>query len=286
MGATQPGFRSWGADAPRICAVGQGTWQLERNDRRAAVKALRLGLDLGMSHIDTAAFYGQGEAERLVGEALLDRRDRAFLVSKIVPDHARGGDAIRACEASLRRLKTDYLDGYLLHWLPPHPLPEAVEAMERLRVTGKIRAWGVSNFDEEKLEELVALAGPGRVCCNQVMYHLGERAIEHAVMPFCAAHGIAVVGYSPFGAGKLPLGPQQWAALNQVAREQSATPHQVALAFLLRDPNVFVIPKAVTCKHVEDNRAAAALVLSDEQARRIDDVFPRGPRRPGIPLPT
>jgi diketogulonate reductase-like aldo/keto reductase len=179
--------------------VGQGSWELEAAPRRQAVEALRRGIDAGMTHIDTAEMYGVGRVEEIVGEAIAGRRDEVFLVSKVLPSNASRRGTKRACEGSLARLGTDRLDCYLLHWLGRHPLEDTVAAFDELEREGKIRSWGVSNLDEEELAEVVAIAGPGRVACDQLLYHLGERSIEHAVLPYCAREGIAVVGYNQIG---------------------------------------------------------------------------------------
>ena len=184
--------------------LGQGTWNMERDDRAAAVAALRAGIDAGMTHIDTAEMYGNGRVEELVAEAIAGRRDEVFLVSKVLPNNASCKGVLRACEASLRRLGTDRLDVYLLHWRWRHPLEGTIEAFEKLVNDGKIRAWGVSNFDVDDLEEALAIAGPGRIACNQVLYHLGERAIEHAVLPWCREHEVAVVRVQPVRLRPLP----------------------------------------------------------------------------------
>lgn len=277
--------RPFGAAAPAVAAVGQGTWQMERDPRAQAIAALRRGLDAGASHVDTAEMYGDGRVEELVGEALAGRREEVFLVSKVLPGNASRSGTVRACEASLRRLRTDRLDAYLLHWPGPHPLAGTLEAFEELVRAGKIRAWGLSNFDEQELAEVLALAGPGRIACNQVLYHLGERAVEHAVLPFCARHGIALVAYSPFGSGEFP-GPRSpgGRALAEVAARHAATPHQVALAFLLREPAVLVIPKAANPGHAAENAAAAGLRLAADDLRRLERAFPRGRRRRGVPF--
>ncbi|HEX9419640.1 MAG TPA: aldo/keto reductase, partial [Methylomirabilota bacterium] len=187
----------FGQTGVAVPVVGQGTWNMERDGRTTALAALRAGLDAGMTHIDTAEMYGSGRVEELIGEAIAGRRDQVFLVSKVLPQNASRAGVPRACEASLRRLRTDRLDCYLLHWPGRHPLADTIAAFEQLRREGKIRAWGVSNFGVEELERAAALAGAERVACNQVLYHLEERAIEHAVVPWCVARGIAVVGYSP-----------------------------------------------------------------------------------------
>ena len=271
--------RRFGPIAQPVPVIGQGTWEMER-DRAAAVAALRRGLDVGMTHLDTAEMYGAGAVERLVGEAIAGRRDEVFLASKVLPDNASRRGTVQACERSLARLRTDHLDLYLLHWPGDHPLEDTVEAFEALLAAGKVRAWGVSNFAAGELAEVVRIAGPGRVACNQVLYHLRERAIEHEVMPFCAQHGIAVVAYSPFGSGRFPARDR---TLRAIAEHHGATPYQVALRFLVRDPNVFAIPKAARAGHAAENAAAAELQLTDDDVRRIERAFPRGRRR-GVPM--
>ncbi len=272
--------RPFGPTARRVAAIGQGTWEME-HERAAAITALRRGLDAGLTHIDTAEMYGSGAVEQLVGEAIAGRRDEVFLASKVLPENASRRGTVAACERSLVRLRTDHLDLYLLHWPGDHPIADTVEAFESLRAAGKILAWGVSNFDDRELEEVVCIAGAGRVACNQVLYHLRERAIEHAVIPFCAQHEIAVVAYSPFGSGSFPTRDR---TLREVAERHGATPHQVALRFLVRDPNVFAIPKAARPEHALENAAAAELALSEADLRKIERAFPRGRRRKGVPM--
>lgn len=266
-----------------VPAIGLGTWKMERDDRAEAIAALRRGLDLGLTHIDTAELYGSGQVEELVADAIAGRRDEVFLVSKVVPEHATHAGTLRACEASLRRLRTDRLDCYLLHWPGRHPLAGTIRAFEELQRAGKIRSWGVSNFDVAELDEALALSGPARIACDQVLYHLNERAVENAVLPWCARHGVALVAYSPFGAGNFPsertAGGRVLAA---VARARGATPRQVALAFLLRHQAVLTIPKASRAVHVEEIAAAADLTLSEEEVAQIDAAFPRSRSR-GLP---
>lgn len=271
--------RRFGNAALDVAVIGQGTWNIEKDPRASAVAALRRGLDLGLTHIDTAEMYGDGAAETLVAEAIAGRRDEVFLVSKVLPQNASRKGTIAACERSLARLRTDRLDCYLLHWPGDHPLEETLDAFEQLRHDGKIRAWGVSNFDVAELEAAWQIAG-ARLACNQVLYHLQERAIEHAVLPWCEQHGVALVAYSPFGSGAFP-GPRTKGGrvLQLVAEARGATARQVALAFLLRRPSVFAIPKAGRAPHVDDNAAAAALRLTDAEIARIERAFPRG-RRP------
>ena len=260
-----------------VSVIGQGTWYLEQADRKAAVAALRHGLDLGMTHIDTAELYGSGAAETIVAEAIAGRRDEVFLVSKVMPQNASREGTVAACEASLKRLSTDYLDCYLLHWRGRHPLAGTIAALETLEAAGKIRSWGVSNFDVADLAEAVAIAGPGRIACNQVLYHLEERGIEHGVIPWCAEREIAVVAYSPFGHGSFPKPSSAGGrALAAVAAAHDATPRQVALAFLTREPALFAIPKAAASAHVAENAAAAGLRLTQAEIEAIDKAFPRG----------
>ena len=252
----------------------------EDSGRQTAIAALRRGLDLGMTHVDTAELYGSGIAEQIVAEAIAGRRDEVFLVSKVLPENASKSRTITACENSLKRLRTDRLDCYLLHWRGRYPLAETVAAFERLQAEGKILSWGVSNFEVDDLEEALALAGPGRIACNQVLYHLAERAVEHAVLPWCERHGIAVVGYSPFAQGRFP-GPRTEGgrALTEIAAGHRATPRQVALAFLTRRPSLFAIPKAAKPEHAEENATAGDLTLSESDLQRLEAAFPLGRRR-------
>ncbi len=264
-------------------AIGQGTWQMDGDDRAAAVTALRRGLDLGATHVDTAELYGA--AENVVGEAIAGRRDDVFLVSKVLPEHASHRGTISACEKSLRKLRTDRLDCYLLHWRGRHPLGETIAAFEELERDGKILSWGVSNFDVADLEETRAIAGARRPACNQVLYHLRERAIEHAVIPWCERHGVAVVGYSPFGSGNFP-GERTAGGrvLQEIADAHGATARQVALQFLVRRPSLFAIPKAASPAHAAENAAAGQVHLTRAQLGRIDEAFPLGPPRRRLPM--
>jgi diketogulonate reductase-like aldo/keto reductase len=276
--------RRFGNAAVEVAVLGQGTWNLEKDVRAAAIAALRRGLDLGLTHIDTAEMYGDGAAEAIVAEAIAGRRDEIVLVSKVLPHNASRKGTVAACERSLARLRTDRLDGYLLHWPGEHPLEDTVEAFEQLRRDGKIRWWGVSNFDVGELEAVWALAG-ARVACNQVLYHLQERAIEHAVIPWCEQHGVAVVAYSPFGSGAFP-GPRTRGGrvLQGVADAHGATPRQVALAFLVQRASVFTIPKAGRVPHVEENAAADGLRLTGADLERLERAFPRGRRPRRLPM--
>jgi diketogulonate reductase-like aldo/keto reductase len=268
-------FGSAGASVP---VVGQGTWYIDSGHRPTAVAALRKGIDRGATHIDTAEMYG--DAELVVAEAIAGRRDQIFLVSKVLPSHASRRGTIAACEQSLRRLRTDRLDCYLLHWRASPPLEETFAAFEQLKAAGKIRSWGVSNFDLDDLEEARAAAGNGKIACNQVLYHLGERAIEHAVLPWCEKHGVAVVGYSPFGHDSFPEPHTSGGRLlAEIASAHGATPRQVALAFLVRRKCLFTIPKASDPHHAAENAGAGDLRLSQAEMAEIDAAFPVGPRR-------
>ena len=278
--------RPFGSTSRDVPVIGQGTWYIDEADRAVAIAALRRGLDLGMTHIDTAEMYGSGAAETLVGEAIAGRRDEVFLVSKVLPHNASRKGTIAACERSLKRLRTDRLDCYLLHWRGSHPLEDTVAAFEQLSADGKILSWGVSNFDVDDLDEIDEIAGAGRLACNQVLYHLRERAIEHAVIPWCEENGVAVVAYSPFGhAGGFP-GPNTAGGrvLKAIADRHNATPRQVALRFLTRRMSVFAIPKASNPEHAEENAGAGALHLSDAELAKIDAAFPLGPRPRSLPM--
>ncbi|MGV3721814.1 MAG: aldo/keto reductase [Actinomycetota bacterium] len=276
--------RAFGSSGRKVSVVGQGTWYLDGGSRAGAVAALRLGLDLGMTHIDTAEMYGSGAAEEVVGEAISGRRDEVFLVSKVLPHNASQQGTVEACERSLAHLRTDRLDCYLLHWPGPYPLEDTFAAFEQLVTAGKILSWGVSNFDVEDMDDALK-AGGGRLACNQVLYHLEERAIEHAVIPYCEEQNTAVVGYSPFGHGSFPDGRSaEGRVLQEIADAHGATPCQVALRFLLRHPSMFVIPKAARPEHVKENAGAGDLRLTDEELARIDAAFPRGPRPHSLPV--
>jgi len=275
--------QAFGPTDCQVPVIGQGTWYIDQGDRKSAVAALRRGLDLGMTHIDTAEMYG--DAELVVADAIGGRRDGVFLVSKVLPSNASLRGTITACERSLARLKTDRLDCYLLHWRGPHPLAETVAAFERLVDAGKIRSWGVSNFDHDDLDELLAVAGKGRIACNQVLYHLKERAIEHAVIPWCTRHDVAVVAYSPFGHDDFPQAASKpGALLEAIANAHGASPRQVALAFLTLARNVFAIPKASAAGHAADNAAAGSLMLSEDEIASLDRMFPRGRKPHSLPM--
>jgi diketogulonate reductase-like aldo/keto reductase len=275
--------RQFGHNGPPVSVIGQGTWYIDRGDRRNAVAALRRGIDLGMTHIDTAEMYG--DAELVVADAIAGRRDDVFLVSKVLPSNASRRGTIAACERSLKRLKTDRLDCYLLHWRGSYPLSETVAAFEELVAAGKIRSWGVSNFDVDDLDEMLDVAGKAKIACNQVLYHLQERAIEHAVIPWCEKHGTAVVAYSPFGHSDFPSpGSKGGEMLQAIADAHRTTPRQVALAFLTRAPSVFAIPKASSEQHAVENAAAGELLLGRDEIAALDKAFPRGPKPRGLPM--
>lgn len=255
-----------------IPVFGLGTWMMGESDKTRGdeIAAIKLGLDLGATLIDTAEMYGDGEAEAIVGDAIAGRRDGLFLVSKVLPENASRKDTIAACEASLKRLRTDRIDLYLLHWRGSTPLQHTVEAFIQLQRDGKIRHWGVSNFDTDDMEELLALPGGDGCATNQVLYNLKRRRIEYDLVPFCRTRGIPVMAYSPIEQGRL-LGA---AALKEVAARHSATPAQVALAWLLGQPATIVIPKATNPAHVRENFAALDLKLTDDDLAILDRAFP------------
>jgi diketogulonate reductase-like aldo/keto reductase len=273
----------FGSTRSSVSVIGQGTWYIDSGDRKAAVAALRRGVELGMTHIDTAEMYG--DAELVIAEAIAGQRDGLFLVSKVLPSNASRKGTITACERSLKRLRTDYLDCYLLHWRGSYPLAETVAAFEELVRAGKIRSWGVSNFDEGDLDEMLGVAGEGKIACNQVLYHLKERAIEHAVIPWCERHGVAVVAYSPFGHDDFPApGSAGGKVLQGIAEAHAATPRQVALAFLTRSSSLLAIPKAGSAAHAAENAAAGALDLARDEIAALDQAFPRRSKPRGLPM--
>ena len=261
-----------------VPSMGQGTWKMgERAERRSdEIAALRAGVELGMTLVDTAEMYGDGAAEVLICEALGDRRDQLFLVSKAYPQNASRSRLAGACEASLKRLGTDRLDLYLLHWRGSVPLAETVEAMKALKSAGKIRHWGVSNLDTNDMDQLVAAGGDGCVT-DQILYNLVRRGPELDLLPWLAQHKVPVMAYSPVEQGRLTSHP----ALDKVAAQVGATPAQVALAWTLRHDGLIAIPKASSIAHVRENRAAADIVLSDADLVTLDAAFPRpASRRP------
>lgn len=255
-----------------VPVLGQGTWHMgeRRKHREKEIAALRLGLDMGMSLIDTAEMYADGGAEEVVGEAIAGRREEAFLVSKVLPGNATRRGTIRACEGSLRRLGTDHIDLYLLHWPGRAPVSETVDAFVRLAEQGKIRHWGVSNFDTSDMTELAGVPGGEGVAVNQVLYNLSRRGIEHDLLPWCRHRGVPVMAYSPIEQGRL-LGHR---AIKRVAERHRATPAQVALAWVLRQEGVIAIPKAGTREHVQENRSALDVRLTEQDLTELDQDFP------------
>ncbi|MAL97043.1 MAG: oxidoreductase [Alteromonadaceae bacterium] len=252
-----------------VPVIGQGTWHMgeDTGRRRAEVAALREGVERGMWLIDTAEMYGEGAAEEVVGEAISGMRDRVFLVSKVYPHNASRSGVVDACERSLKRMNTDVIDLYLLHWRGQYPLAETVEGFERLREQGKIRRWGVSNFDVDDLEEL---ANPA-CATNQVLYNAQTRGIEFDLLPWQQQHDLPLMAYSPIGQGGALLGHR---VLQDIAQRHGATSAQVALAWLLREPGVIAIPKAVGSEHVRQNAEAAAVELTQEDLDLINSAFP------------
>ena len=273
----------FGPTGREVSVIGQGTWYIDQGNRKTAVAALQRGIDLGMTHIDTAEMYG--DAELVVAEAIAGRRDEVFLVSKVLPSNASRRGTVAACERSLARLKTDRLDCYLLHWRGSYSLADTVAAFEQLMADGKIRSWGVSNFDADDLDEMLEVAGEGKIACNQVLYHLHQRAIEHAVIPWCVKYGVAVVAYSPFGHDDFPSPRSKGGeVLETIAKRRGASPRQVALSFLTREPQVFAIPKAASAEHAADNAAAGQLTLSTDELALLDKAFPRGAKPRSLPM--
>jgi diketogulonate reductase-like aldo/keto reductase len=254
-----------------------GTWMIEgpQEVESRAIEALRIGLDLGLTHIDTAEMYGNGRVEELVAEAINDRREEVFLASKVLPSNASYKGTLRACRQSLKRLKTEWLDLYLLHWPSSYPIRETMRAMEKLVDDGGIRFIGVSNFDVDQLHAAEKALSKHRLACNQVLYHLGYRGIERHILPYCAKRGIAVVGYSPFGHGTFPP-PESTGGrlLAEIAKRHGRTPRQVALNFLTRHPSVFTIPKAGRPEHVQENSGGAGWELTADDLIAIDREFP------------
>ena len=265
-----------------IPALGQGTWEMavNRSNRGDEIAALRTAVDLGMTVIDTAEMYANGAAEELVAEALSHRRGEIFLVSKVLPHHATKRGTMSACEASLRRLKTDRLDLYLLHWRGGTPLHETLDAFRTLKQQGKIRYWGVSNFDLDDMEEIASLttASDGMVATNQVLYNLMRRGIEYNLLPWCRARGVPVMAYSPLEQGRL----LKHRAVNVIAKRLDATPAQIALAWVLRHEGVMTIPKSASVERVRENHGALAVALAANDVAELDNAFP--PPRRKVPL--
>ena len=256
----------------RVPALGQGTWHMGEDRRRAAEEAaaLRLGIELGMTLIDTAEMYGSGGAEEVIAHAAEGVRDRLFIVSKVYPHNGSRAGVVAACERSLKRLATDRIDLYLLHWRGSIPLAETLEGFQRLERDGKIRHHGVSNFDRGDMEEWVALRGEETVAADQVLYNLSRRGPEWDLVPWCREHGVAVMAYTPLGQGSM-LGNR---GLAQIARRRDTTPAQIALAWLLRQQGTIVIPKASRAAHVRENRGALDVELTEDDLAALDRAFP------------
>ncbi|MGH8718751.1 MAG: aldo/keto reductase [Burkholderiales bacterium] len=256
----------------QVPALGQGTWYLGENraTRAEEIATLRLGLDLGLTLIDTAEMYGEGQSEDLIGEAIEGRRDEVFLVSKVYPHNASRRGAVAACERSLRRLKTERLDLYLLHWRGNVPLEETLEAFAALIRAGKIRSWGVSNFDVDDMEELTRLDAGSSVATDQVLYNLTRRGVEYDLFPWCRERNIPMMAYSPIEQGRM----LKDRTLRNVAERHGATPVQVALSWLLRHDRLIVIPRSGKTEHVRENRAALDLELTDQDLAELDRAFP------------
>ncbi len=255
-----------------VPALGLGTWHMgeSRSEHAREVAAIRAGIEAGMTLIDTAEMYAEGGAERVVGEAIAGQRDKVFIVSKVYPHNASATGAIKACERSLKRLGTDCIDLYLLHWRGGVPLQETVDAFERLKSEGKIRQWGVSNFDTSDMEELSDVRKGGSCVTNQVLYHLGERGIEWDLLPACEGSGIPIMAYSPLGQGRI-LDDQ---VLAHVGNKHGVTSAAVAIAWVMRNPNIIAIPKTSDATRVEQNFQAADLVLDPDDLALLDGAFP------------
>ncbi|RNF39077.1 aldo/keto reductase [Planococcus salinus] len=272
-------------DGIRLPAIGQGTWNIGDvpAKREQEISALQLGVELGMTLIDTAEMYGEGKSERLTGEAIQGKREQVFLVSKVYPHNAGTKDIYRACENSLERLGTDTLDLYLLHWRGRIPLEETVEGMEQLKKDGKIKRWGVSNFDVDDMEELLQIPGGENCAVNQVLYHLGSRGIEYELLPWHMEHGIPIMAYSPLAQGGSPhKNLQTNQALKKIAEKHHVEPLQIALAWTIRSGHVISIPKAGQPQHVTANAEAAAIELMDEDLKMLDEAFPPPNHKPPL----
>ncbi|ANL47513.1 aldo/keto reductase protein [Rhizobium phaseoli] len=260
-----------------VPALGQGTWTMgeDAGHARIEIESLKAGIDLGMTLIDTAEMYGDGGAEKIVGQAIRGRRDEVFLVSKVYPWNASLKGTVEACEHSLKRLGTDRIDLYLLHWRGNYPLAETVAAFEMLKASGKIAAWGVSNFDTDDIEELLRVPHGANVAANQVLYNLSRRGIEYDLLPWCQNRGIPVMAYSPIEQGHILHHPE----LIRIAKAYQATPAQLALAFLLERDGVIVIPKTSNADRVAENRDCVSLDITDEDWQALDAAFPPPARK-------
>ncbi|HEX4014413.1 MAG TPA: aldo/keto reductase [Candidatus Cybelea sp.] len=272
----QKPFGATGVDLP---AIGQGTWNMPQSGsaRKEALRALRRGMDLGMTHLDTAEMYGAGAVEELLGDAIAGiARERLFITSKVLPENATYAGTLAAARRSIARLRCDYLDLYLLHWPGSHPLEQTMRALEELVDEGTVRFVGVSNFDTAEMLEAASYLRKVPLACNQVLYHLNERGIEHELTATAGEHNVAIVAYTPFGRGVFLRRPEQREALETIARKYDATPRQIALAFLTRERNVFAIPKAASVAHVEENAGASAISLDAQDVAAIERAFARG----------
>jgi diketogulonate reductase-like aldo/keto reductase len=270
------------AGQQKVPVLGQGTWNIGDSvaSRAAEIATLRRGIDCGMTMIDTAEMYGSGRSENLVGEAIEGQREQVYLVSKVLPSNASLEGTVRACEASLKRLRTDVLDLYLLHWRGRYPLHETIRGFERLLEQGKIRAWGVSNFDVDDMEELFTTPGGTACAANQVLYNPEHRGIEYDLLPWCAQNGVGVMAYSPVGQGGRLLSS---AALKNVAQKRGISVAQAALAWCLRQP-IMAIPKASSVRHVEENAAAVSVELDTEDMAAIEKAYPAPKRKQSLDM--
>ena len=269
-------------DGHEVPVLGQGTWNVgdSAGKRKAEIATLRRGIECGMTLIDSAEMYGSGLAETLVGEAIAGLRERVYLVSKVLPSNASLEGTARACEASLKRLKVESIDLYLLHWRGRYPLADTVKAFESLLEQGKIRSWGVSNFDVDDMEELFNVPGGDACAANQVLYNPEHRGIEYDLLPWCQKRRVTVMAYSPVGQGGRLLNSE---ALRDVAQRHKVSPAQAALAWCLRQP-VLAIPKASSVKHVEENAATAEIVLGEQDLADIDKAYPAPKRKRALAM--
>ena len=269
--------RKFGWTDVQVPVIGQGTWMIEgsQDSERLAIEGLRLGLDLGLTHIDTAEMYGNGKVEEMVAEVIADRRDEVFLVSKVLPSNASYEGTLKACKRSLKRLKTDWLDLYLLHWPGPYPIEETMRAMEKLVAEGLVKFIGVSNFNVEELIAAERSLKNERMACDQVLHHLGYRGIERHLLPYCTEHGIAVIGYAPFGHGNFPSSQSAGGRiLKEIGERYGRTPRQVALNFLSQHHNIFTIAKTSRPERAIENSNGVGWELTAEDLETIDRTFP------------
>jgi len=274
-----------GSTGVQVPVIGLGTWEMELSNSIAVKKVVDRARELGMTHIDTAEMYGSGKVEEIVGSAIGDHRNNFFLVSKVLPSNATFEGTLKACERSLSRLRTDYLDLYLLHWPQGPHFEETFRAFEKLQKEGKIRFFGVSNFNLNEMKLAEKIVGPGKIACNQVYYHLGERRIEHDLFSWCKEHDVAIVGYSPFDQGKFERRiAKNQSVLEKIAKRHGGTLRQVTLSFLTREPFLFTIPKASKIPHLEENAGASQIKLSAEEILELDRAFPVGSKVSGVAM--